>query len=302
MISNSISDKPQPSLFSYEKAFSRNLGWITGAEAKKLQNSRVAIAGMGGVGGSHLITLVRLGVNSFHIADFDQFEVENFNRQYGASMSQVGAKKVDVMAKLARDINPEINIKIFSEGVTPQNLSSFLDGVDVYLDGLDIFAMDVRQQIFMACYKLQIPAVTVGPIATGASLMTFIPGKMSFDQYFNFRNLALDQKVLTFILGLAPSFMQVSCLVDKKYFNASQGRTPSTPMGCMIASGVAATEVMKILLNRGKIRAAPWSQHYDPFLQKYRCKYILGGHKNPWHRLKIYFAMKLYGKSTNDLS
>lgn len=296
---NSMKSEYPPSNFSYDRAFSRNLGWVTEVEVAKLKNSCVAIAGMGGVGGSHLITLVRLGVNNFHIADFDQFEIENFNRQFGASMSHVGAKKVDVMVKLARDINPDINIKIFADGVTAENMSTFLDGVDVYLDGLDIFAMDIRQQIFMACYQRHIPAVTVGPIATGASLMTFVPGKMSFDQYFNFKNLSLDQKVLTFIVGLTPTFMQASYLVEKKYFNTRRGKAPSTPMGCMIASGVAATEVMKILLKRGKVHAAPWSQHYDPFLQKLKRRYLLGGHLNPWHRLKIFIAMKLFGKSAD---
>ncbi len=282
--------------FSHDRAFSRNLGWVTEHELKTLRSSRIAIAGMGGVGGSHLITLVRLGVSHFHIADFDQFEIENFNRQFGASMSNIGEKKVDVMKKLALDINPELNIQVFKDGVTSENMASFLDGVDLYLDGLDIFAMEIRQKIFMECHARQIPAVTVGPIATGASLMTFLPNKMSFDQYFNFKNQSLEHKVLIFLVGLTPTFMQASYLVDKKYFRAAEGKAPSTPMGCMLASGVAATEVMKILLKRGPLRAAPWSLHYDPYLQKYKLKYLVGGHLNPWHRLKIFIAKKLYSK------
>ena len=294
MKANSFRYEALTNTFSYERAFSRNLGWVTEDELKKLRYSRVAIAGMGGVGGSHLITLVRLGVTSFHIADFDQFEIENFNRQFGAAMSHVGFKKVEVMKQMALDINPDLDIRVFSEGVTPENMNCFLQDIDVYLDGLDIFAMDIRQKIFMECHTRHIPAVTVGPIATGASLMTFLPGKMSFDQYFNFKNLSLDLKVLTFIVGLTPSFMQARYLVDKKYFDARKGKAPSTPMGCMLASGVAATEVMKILLKRGKVRAAPWSLHYDPYLQKYKRKYLWGGHLNPWHRLKIFIATKLF--------
>ncbi len=291
----------EPSSFTYEKAFSRNLGWVTDDDTKKLRSSRVAIAGMGGVGGSHLITLVRLGLTSFHIADFDQFEVENFNRQFGASLSHVGLKKVEVLRQLALDINPELDIRIFSEGVHQTNMDAFLEGVDLFLDGLDIFAMDIRQKIFMECYDRNIPAVTVGPIATGASLITFLPGKMSFDQYFNFKNISFDLKILTFIVGLTPSFMQVRYLVDKRYFDTSKRKAPSTPMGCMVASGVAATEAMKIILQRGPVYAAPWSLHYDPYLQKLKRKYLLGGSLNPWHRFKIFIACRFFIKKVKPL-
>jgi molybdopterin/thiamine biosynthesis adenylyltransferase len=282
--------------FSYERAFSRSLGWVKDDELARLRNSRVAIAGMGGVGGSHLITLVRLGVGAFNIADFDQFGVENFNRQHGASMSTVGLSKVEVMKKMALDINPELDIRVFPEGVKDDNLDSFLTDVDIYLDGLDVFVMDVRQKIFMACHRLGIPSVTVGPMATGAAGIVFMPGKMSFDQYFNFKNRSPELKVLNFILGVAPSFMQTRYLVDRSYFDLSAKRAPSTPMGCMMASGVAATEVMKILLQRGSIRAAPWSFHYDPYLQKMKIKYIFGGSHNLWHRLKNFIAAKIFQK------
>jgi tRNA A37 threonylcarbamoyladenosine dehydratase len=52
------------------EAFSRNLGFLTRAEQQALANATVAIPGMGGVGGAHLITLVRTGVGRFHLADF----------------------------------------------------------------------------------------------------------------------------------------------------------------------------------------------------------------------------------------
>ena len=60
--------------FDYEEALSRNLGWVTEAEQALLRGKRVAIAGMGGVGGSHLLTLTRLGIGAFNLADFDRFE------------------------------------------------------------------------------------------------------------------------------------------------------------------------------------------------------------------------------------
>ncbi len=81
-------------MFGYADAFSRNIGWLTRSEQASLVNKSVAIAGMGGVGGNHLLTLARLGVGRFHIADFDTFEIHNFNRQVGATVSHLGRSKV----------------------------------------------------------------------------------------------------------------------------------------------------------------------------------------------------------------
>ena len=108
-------------MFNYEKAFSRNIGWVTDEEQQILRGKKVAIAGAGGVGGLHLLTLARLGVGNFYISDFDDFEVHNFNRQSGAFMSTLGEQKVDVMERMARDINPDANIKSFPDGIFEHN-------------------------------------------------------------------------------------------------------------------------------------------------------------------------------------
>jgi tRNA A37 threonylcarbamoyladenosine dehydratase len=76
--------------FNYDKAFSRNIGWFTEQEQTSLKTKKVAIAGCGGVGGIHSLTMARLGVGKFHVADFDEFGIENFSRQVGAMMSTVG--------------------------------------------------------------------------------------------------------------------------------------------------------------------------------------------------------------------
>ena len=118
-------------MFEYNKAFSRNIGWVTDEEQQILRHKRVAIAGAGGVGGVHLLTLARLGIANFNISDFDDFEVHNFNRQSGAFMSTLGEQKVDVMEKMALDINPEATIKSFPDGIFEHNVDEFLEGVDL---------------------------------------------------------------------------------------------------------------------------------------------------------------------------
>src|SRR5438309_9711646 len=105
--------------FSYEEAFDRNIGWLTEWEQQALRGKRVAIAGMGGVGGVHLLTLARLGIGAFNLADFDKFDLANFNRQAGAFMDTVGRPKLDVMAEMALGIDPELRIERFPNGIDP---------------------------------------------------------------------------------------------------------------------------------------------------------------------------------------
>ena len=90
--------------FDYGNAFSRNIGWVTQADQAKLRGARIAIAGLGGVGGAHLLTLARLGIANFNIADFDDFGIHNMNRQAGAFMPFMGQAKIDTMARLAKEI------------------------------------------------------------------------------------------------------------------------------------------------------------------------------------------------------
>src|SRR4051812_38110473 len=174
--------KPSPSKFDYATAFDRNIGWVTDHEQESLRHKKVAIAGMGGVGGYYLTTLARLGVGRFHIADLDTFELANFNRQYGAFIPTLGEAKVDVLADMARDINPECELELFSKGVTAANLDQFFKGVDLYLDGLDAFAFGAREMVFEYCAAHKIPAITVAPLGMSAALINFIPGSMTFEE------------------------------------------------------------------------------------------------------------------------
>lgn len=281
------------SAFKYDEAFSRNIGWVTEEEQLSLRRKRVAIAGMGGVGGVHLLTLVRLGICAFHIADFDVFELANFNRQAGATMSSVGRPKAEVMAEMALDINPEIDIRIFHDGATEANMSDFLADVDLYIDGLDFFAFSARQTTFKKCAELGTPAITAAPLGMGTALLNFLPGKMTFEEYFLWGDLPENEKAIRFLVGLAPSRLHSAYLVDPSYINLKEQRGPSTMIGCQLCAGVAAAEALKILLGRGRILAAPRGLQFDAYLNKLVHTWRPGGNKHPLQRLAISMARRL---------
>ncbi len=283
---------PDAVAFAYDEAFSRNLGWVTADEQRLLRGKRVAIAGLGGVGGAHLLALARLGIGSAHIADFDTFALANFNRQTGATMSTLGEPKVDVLAKMARDINPQMELKLFAQGISATNLDAFLEGVDVYVDGLDFFAFDARERMFGACYAAGIPATTVAPLGMGAALLTFLPGRMSFEQYFRLQGLPESDKVVRFLLGLSPAMLQRGYLADRSRVDFARHKGPSTVMACHLCAGIAATEVLKIVLKRGKVYAAPVGLQFDAYRGKLVRTWRPGGNRNPLQRIAIAIARR----------
>jgi molybdopterin-synthase adenylyltransferase len=278
--------------FQYEEAFSRNLGWLTREEQNLLRDKRVAIAGLGGVGGVHLTTLARLGVGRFTLADFDSFDLANINRQAGAALSSLGRPKTEVLANMARDINPEVELQIFADGVHAANIDRFLSGVDLYVDGLDFFAFAARELVFGACHARGIPATTVAPLGMSAALLNFVPGGMSFEEYFRLKDASDAEKPVRFLLGLAPSRLHLSYLADPSFIDLGRQRGPSTAMACQLCAGVAATEALKILLRRGPILAAPHGLQFDAYRNQMVRTWRPWGNANPLQRVMIWLARR----------
>lgn len=279
--------------FDYYQAFDRNIGWITADELNILKTKRVAIAGLGGVGGYHLLTLLRLGITKFNIAEMDVVELINFNRQACAGVSNLGRNKIDVLQEMGRNINPDVDFRIFPDGVNETNMKQFLDGVDLFVDGLDFFVLDIRQKIFRYCHEKGIPAMTTAPLGMGAAHLNFLPEGMSFDDYFGVETVQGEEKFIKFLIGLSPSMLQRGYVADMRRVDFASRKGPSTPMACELCAGVAGTEALKILLKRPNVCAAPHGFHFDAYRNKFRRTWRPFGHKNPLQKLLFGIVKKL---------
>ena len=284
-----------PITFDYGSAFSRNIGWVTQAEQLKLKEARIAIAGLGGVGGAHLLTLTRLGISNFNISDFDEFDVHNLNRQAGAFMPFMGQPKLDTIARMARDINPEIDLRLFPLGVKPDNTDEFLRDVDVYVDGLDFFALPARRTVFAKCREKGIHALTAAPLGMGVAFLYFSPTGMSFEDYFKVEGHESQEQYARFIAGLSPAMLNRDYLVAPEAVNFQEGRGPSTVMACDLCAGVMGTSVLKLLLGRGAIKAAPWGMHFDAYHQRLKLTWRPFGNSNPLQQLLLKFIRPVLG-------
>lgn len=278
----------------FKESFSRNIGLLSSDEQLKLKNARIAVPGLGGVGGTHLITMVRSGVGKFNISDFDVFEPVNVNRQYGASMNGFGRSKLEVMKEQALSINPFLEIEAFPEGVTPENIDSFLDGVDVVLDGLDFFNFDIRRLLFNTAREKGIYVVTAAPLGFSSAVLVFSPDKgMGFDEYFNIvKGMKPEEQYLAFAMGLAPRPTHVKYM-DLSKVDLSSKKGPSLNVSCQICAGFAGTEALRIILEKSQVKPVPYFIQYDPFLRKLKKGKLYLGNRNPVQKLKTFVVKKI---------
>jgi tRNA threonylcarbamoyladenosine dehydratase len=188
---------------------------------------------------------------------------------------------------MARDVNPELEITAFADGVTTGNVDEFLRGVDVYVDGLDFFAVEARRMVFAACHERRIPALTAAPLGMGVALLYFAPDAMSFESYFKLDGQPRGEQLARFIAGLSPAMLQRKYLAVAAAVNFREERGPSTVMACDLCAGVMGTEVLKILLKRGPMRAAPWGLQYDAYLQRFVRTWRPYGNANPLQRIML---------------
>ena len=126
---------------------------------KKLSRSRVAVFGIGGVGGYVVEALVRSGVGSIDLIDNDTVALTNLNRQIIATHSTIGKYKVDVAEERAKDINPEVNVKTYKTFFTPETSKEFdFTKYDYIVDAIDTVVG--KLELIVQAKKAGIPVIS----------------------------------------------------------------------------------------------------------------------------------------------
>lgn len=275
------------------QAYARNGGLIPPLERDHLWKIKVAIAGVGGVGGTYATSLARLGIGNFTIADLDTFEIANINRQEASGVDTFGKPKTEVIAAGIKNINPFITVTTFDQGIGPENIKAFLEGADLVLDGIDFFNLDARRLLFREARAAGKVVLTCAPVGFGGSLLVFHPQGISFDAYFDLRDgEKIEDQLLKFGVGFTPSLIQRG-YYNPDSLNLEKREASSTRTGILTAASLVSSEVVKIVLKREKVLYAPVSTHFDPFVRKLRVVKLRGGNRHLLQRLKIWYAKRL---------
>lgn len=278
--------------FDYDIAFARNRGLVSAEEQRRLRETRVAVIGAGGVGGSHALTLARMGVGRLRLVDPDTFDLINFNRQAGATMRTLGKPKASSVAEQLLAINPEAEVEAFDLPLDAHNVEDLLRGVDLVIDGLDFFAIEARIVLYREAEARGLPVISSGPIGMSATMHLFAPGGMCFERYFDLRpNMSRVDKLVAFLVGVSPGMTQLPYM-DLEQSSLEQQYGPSLGAACALCSGVVGIEALRVLLGRPGIKRAPHYYQFDAYRRCFRSGYLRGGNRHPLQRLKRVFARR----------
>lgn len=272
--------------YDYFEAFGRNLGFLSMEEQAKLRDSRVAIAGLGGTGSSQVHSLARMGIGKFNIADPDTFELVNFNRQSGATVPNIGRMKTDVAKETILGINPEADVRSFDQGIGPETIDAFLDGVDVVIDSLDFYCFAERFLLYSKARAKNLWVLTAPPLGFGFTLLIFDPKGMTFENYFGFHDRMDErERVIALIAGIAPKAYLLKYL-DRARPDLTGRRLPSVGAAPFMIAGVIAAEVTRLLTGKGTAMCVPSIYQFDALLRRFRYRTYRWGMRSPVQRLK----------------
>ena len=138
--------------------FSRTELVIGKAGVEKLNNAKVAIFGLGGVGSFVLEGLVRAGIGNFVLIDDDRICLTNLNRQILATRKTVGQPKVEVAKQRILDINPDANVEIHQEFFMPETEGILDNSIDYIVDCID--TVTAKIELVVRADKLNIPIIS----------------------------------------------------------------------------------------------------------------------------------------------
>ena len=138
---------------------------------QKINDSTMLIIGMGGLGSPTALYLAAAGVGHIVIADFDQVELSNLQRQIIHSTSDIGDDKVNSAKTKLLDLNPNITVTVANEIMHSDNLASLTKDVDIVLDGTDNF--ESRFEINKACVECHKPLISAAVIRFEGQISVF---------------------------------------------------------------------------------------------------------------------------------
>lgn len=138
--------------------FSRTELLIGKSGVEKLQKSKIAIFGIGGVGSYVVEGLVRAGIGNFILIDNDKVSITNLNRQIIATQKNIGKPKVEIAKERISEINPNAQVKIYPEFFTPDSEEILDENVDYIVDAVD--TVTAKIELVIRAHKLNIPIIS----------------------------------------------------------------------------------------------------------------------------------------------
>ena len=201
---------------------------IVGQEQLKLAESRVAVVGAGGLGGTVLSLLARIGIGHLVVVDHDVFDETNLNRQAFCHAGNLGKPKAEEARLQLEHVNPGVDVSVHRASLDRESGRTLLGGCHVAVDALD--NIQSRLALEDAARDLRIPLVHGALAGFEGQVMSIFPGDGGLRQIYGNgveekRDRASRPEAVLGVPGITPS----------------------------LVATLQAMEVVKILLNRGSV-------------------------------------------------
>ena len=214
---------------------------------EKLSKKRVAVFGIGGVGGYVVESLVRSGIGALDLIDNDVIALSNLNRQIIATQSTLGQYKVDVMEKRIKDINPNCQVKTYKMFYLPDKTTNFdFSLYDYIVDAIDTVSGKIG--LVLEANKADVPIIS--SMGTGNKIN---PAIFEIEDIFKTSVCPLAHVMRKELKKRGINHLKVVYSKEKpiKVLHAKGERTPgSTSFVPPVAGFLIASEVIKDLINR----------------------------------------------------
>jgi molybdopterin/thiamine biosynthesis adenylyltransferase len=205
--------------------YARNMRTFSLEDQAALLQARVGVVGLGGLGGTVVEVLARMGVGHLRLVDGDRFEDSNLNRQLLSTVEGLGQLKSEAARARVSRINPSVDVTALSEFVTAENAEAVLAGCDVVVDCLD--TLRTRFVVEDACRRIGCPLVSAAVAGASGHVTTIFPA----------------DKGLRLIYG-EPGQLPL------KGAETSLGTLPYT---VVFLATLECAEVVKVILKKGKL-------------------------------------------------
>ena len=205
--------------------YARNLKTFLPEDQAILLRSRVSVVGLGGLGGSVIEILARVGIGILNLIDGDTFEESNLNRQFLSTQDLIAESKAKTAAKRVNEINSSIDVHVYEENLNDSNAVALIENSDVTVDCLD----NIRTRFVMerASKKNGSPFVSAAVAGVSGHVTTIFPEDPGLELIYGEQG-ALSQKGVETSLG---------CL----------------PQAVTVLAALECSEVVKILLGNGEV-------------------------------------------------
>ena len=180
----------------------RNLKTYSLADQVRLLRSRMAVVGLGGLGGTVIEILARAGVGSLDLIDGDIFEDHNLNRQLLSTEEGLGYSKAKAARERVRAINASVEVTIYDLALTPENASRMIGASEVVIDCLDDIA--TRFNLETAARQAALPLVSAAVAGLTGHITTIFPGDLGLSLIYGARDSLQRTKGAETTLGCLP--------------------------------------------------------------------------------------------------